>query len=121
MDMQDKMMGEIKRIVESMGFDFVQQQNWSNTGNVLIQKKGTFTSKFSFHYDFQSSYATLQFYPAGKKPIGTCGFTHEDCIGHFYFDYVDSTAIAQVFGRVTDWCRDKQLLPPILNPRRKAT
>jgi hypothetical protein len=89
--MQKKIMDDIKAHVEKRGYEFIQQPNWANTGIVLLNKG--YTTFLSFHYDFQNGYAKLQFYPGNKKPVGTCGFTHKDCILNQYIEYSENVQI----------------------------
>ncbi len=94
--MQKKIMGAIRATVERSGYEFLQNENWANTGTVYVQKKDLFSSVLTFYYDFQSSYAKLQFYPGNVKPTGTCGFTDRECVNDVYFSYTDSEKIERM-------------------------
>ena len=99
-DMQKKILGALKTKAEAHGFQFVQNGSWANTGNVYIQQTDGFENVLTFTYDFQTGYCTLQFYPGDKKPVATCGFTHEDCIKHYHFDYSNTDRINEMLGFV---------------------
>lgn len=118
MDMQDKIMKAIRKIVEDAGLDYVVRTGWSNTGDVYVQEKGEFVTKFAFHYNFDHSRFTMQFYPGSMEPVGTIGFTHEKCFSHTYLAYTDALEINQLLGNVTNWCRPKATLPAAVGRRR---
>lgn len=86
-DMQKKILKAIRERAEKAGLEYVEQPACANTGSVFLMDG--FETKLSFGYDFQGAYASLQFYPAGKKVVRTCGFTHEDCVLNAYLRYED--------------------------------
>jgi hypothetical protein len=91
---QKKMMNAIKEAVQKNGLDFEPEYRFSNMGDCYIRQG--FDSILSFHFQFNDTYCTLQFYPAGAKPVGTCGFTHATCIKDCYIQYNESEKFKDV-------------------------
>ena len=83
--MQDKILKAIDDTAKEAGLECVVNFNCSNTGNIIFQKG--FETVLSCVFDFQPSYASLQFYPSGVKPIMCIGFTHEKCGHSAYLKY----------------------------------
>jgi hypothetical protein len=96
--MQTKIMNSIKSIVKERGLDFEPEYRFSNLGEVYI--RDGFDSVLSFHFQFNSDYCTLQFYPAGKKAVGTCGFTDPTCILNCYIAYNESQKFKDILSFV---------------------
>jgi hypothetical protein len=118
MDMQDKILKSIKGIVVTeFEYDFVRNGDWANTGTVYIQMRGGFENVLNFHYNFQDGYASLQFYPGDKEPVGTCGFTHKDCIFNAYFHYNEHAKIANVLQFVREQLKKQKKVEPLLQGR----
>lgn len=84
-NMQDKILLEIEGLAKISGLEFVQAKEYSNTGTVFFMKD--MTSELTMVYDFQSRYATFEFYRKGVQPHKTIGYTHKDCILKIYLDY----------------------------------
>jgi len=61
MNMQQKILGAIKEVVEAKGYEWVQTASYANVGVVYIQKPKAFGSVLGFHYDFQDSWGTCRF------------------------------------------------------------
>lgn len=87
MTMQDMIFNAIKNEVENLGYDFIVQQEYSNTGKVYINKK--FKSYLSFAYNFQSDNCTIQFFPANTKIVAGMGAKKNGCILNCYINYPD--------------------------------
>lgn len=68
MNMQTMIMKKLQEVVEKHKLQFIDNTRYANTGIVYI-KRQDMTSVFSFTYDFQDTYATLQFFPGDTKPI----------------------------------------------------
>ena len=85
MTMQDMIFNAIKNEVENLGYDFIVQQEYSNTGKVYINKK--FKSYLSFAYDFQSDYCTIQFFPANTKIVAGMCAKKNGCILNCHINY----------------------------------
>jgi len=92
---QKQIMGELKEITEVAGLRWNAQYRVSNLGDTYIVDG--FKSKLSFHFNFQSDYCTLQFYPEGVKPVGTCGFTDAKCIKNCYIPYINTRKLEELF------------------------
>lgn len=85
MTMQDMIFNAIKNEVENLGYDFIVQQEYSNTGKVYINKK--FKSYLSFAYNFQSDNCTIQFFPANTKVVSGMCANKNGCILNCYINY----------------------------------
>jgi hypothetical protein len=106
--MQDKILKAIRKKVEEAGFEWVAQPRWANTGSIYVQIPSAFDNVLGFHYDFQDSYCTLQFYPGGVAVIGTCGFTHETCIKDFHMlHYTQTSRINEMLAFVENHLKEK--------------
>ena len=99
-EMQTKILTAIRKHAEKAGLEVVDQPQYSNTGSVFLMDG--FTTKLSFGYDFQAGYATLQFYPEGKKISRTCGFTDPDCVLNAYLKYEDLSGKMQEIYKLID-------------------
>lgn len=77
-EMQTKVVDAIRTAAKEVGLDCVVNMNYANTGNIVFQRG--FDTVLSCSFDFQPSYASLQFYPPGAKPIMTIGFTDKNCL-----------------------------------------
>src|SRR5512135_360544 len=99
MRIQDKVLKAITKAAEKAGFEVVTREQYANTGSVFLMKG--LDTLLSFGYDFQGSYASLQFYPKGKKIVRTCGFTHEDCVLSTYLEYHNmADKMTEIFGLI---------------------
>ena len=85
MTMQDMILNAIKNEVEELGYDFIVQQEYSNTGKVYINK--TFKSFLGFAYNFQSEHCIIQFFPANAKIVSGICARKNGCILNCYIDY----------------------------------
>lgn len=85
MSMQDRIMKELKWLVESKNCEFLTEFSYSNCGKIYITKG--FSNILNIHCDFQHNYCKFQVYDGENEPIATCGFTHEKCILNKTIDY----------------------------------
>jgi hypothetical protein len=94
MNMQDKILAALKEKATAAGYEMVTNFHCSNVGKAYIQPKNGFSNVLSFHFDFQTSYCSLQFYPPGIEPVGTIGFTHPKAImDAHYLKYEETSRI----------------------------
>ncbi len=108
MNMQKKILDAIKKKAEDAGFEWVVRPAWANTGNVYIQKQGEFVNAMTFHYDFQDSRCSFQFYPGDTEPVGTSGFTHEKALKHYgYLPYTETARINEMLAFVETYLKEQ--------------
>ena len=97
-------MKKLQDIVEKHKLQFIDNTCCANTGTVYV-KRQDLTSVFSFTYDFQREYASLQFYPGDKRPINA-NFRHDTALpdGYKYIKYHDDKAVLGICNYVNTTC-----------------
>jgi hypothetical protein len=94
MDMQEKVLSALKKVINEQGYEFTQQAQWANTGNVYVTMKGSFSTVISFHYDFQDGYASIPFFNGTAEPVGGIYPNHtQGFLKAFNFRYVESSKV----------------------------
>jgi hypothetical protein len=56
---QSKFTAQLKNRVEALGYELIQNHNWSNTGQFLIQKPDSLRPVLTIAYNFQGGYQTF--------------------------------------------------------------
>jgi hypothetical protein len=68
---QDKILGIIKKQIESLGFEVVSRPQWANTGTLGIEHSGQFGELACVTYQFNGDCFTLAIYKtAGGREVG---------------------------------------------------
>lgn len=101
-EMQDKVIAAIKDASKAAGLDCVVNMNYANTGNMVFQRG--FDTVLSCSFDFQPSYASLQFYPPGARPVMTIGFTDKSCLLSTHLRYED---MGEAVRKMLDFIKSK--------------
>ena len=82
MNIQEKVLGKIKSVIENEGFEFVVQKDFTNTGTIYVMDDLDVLG--SLYYNFQSNYATLKVCGHG---VDISKVTHHKDMESFYFKY----------------------------------
>jgi hypothetical protein len=100
MDMQNLIINEIKNAAKEHGFTVMQEPNWSNTGNLLFLKAGSFNAKADIYYNFQSTCAILNAKVNGKNLLPQA---HRSSYFDYYLKYDDMDELfAQLMTQLFD-------------------
>ena len=82
MNVQEKVLGKIKSVIENEGFECVVQGHASNVGTFYVMYD--LDILVALNYNFQSSYATFKVYGHG---IDASKITHHEDMQSFYMTY----------------------------------
>lgn len=82
MNIQEKVLGKIKSVIEDAGFDCVEQSRFTNMGTFYVMDD--LDVLVALNYDFQSDYAVFKVYGHG---VDASKVTYHEDMKSFYLSY----------------------------------